>query len=294
MLPFDSVSRFLVNMPRVVMDQKAKFESDDLFKKLSRESEVRYTGHKDRPMDERRLKFKTACREGFTEIAFVGTGINFQLFFGPYTDGCRDRCEFEQEKGKLKSERTHVSAALHMSLLLRIPGVYRSEPCYRSRSIGLVNRFTPRGHGRIPSPICMPIFAGNEGSSVPYCLSFAPPDQLNRCALAETELLFLLEIRCLSMYVHLRSSFIMNGVCVRWKGTLDLDRLDGVGCLEFDEELARLEDVRLQQQIEAYNNKVQELESKQRNFMPPRMKRPRNEIAGIEETSPSSSGSVSN
>ncbi|GIX89618.1 protein brother [Caerostris extrusa] len=160
-----------------------------------------------------------------------------------------------------------------MSLLLRIPGVYRSEPCYRSRSIGLVNRFTPQGHGRIPSPICMPIFAGNEGSSVPYCLirTSRPTQQ-----------------------VHLRSSFIMNGVCVRWKGTLDLDRLDGVGCLEFDEELARLEDVRLQQQIEAYNNKVQELDSKQRNFMPPRMKRPRNEIAAIEETSPSSSGSVSN
>ncbi|CAL1274144.1 unnamed protein product, partial [Larinioides sclopetarius] len=126
MLPFESVSRFLVNMPRVVVDQKAKFESDDLFKKLSRESEVRYTGHKDRPMDERRLKFKAACREGYTEIAFVSTGINFQLFFGAYADGCHNRCEFEQDKGK----------------------------------------------------------------------------------------------------VHLTSSFIMNGVCVRWRGTLDLERLD--------------------------------------------------------------------
>ncbi|GFS71608.1 protein brother [Nephila pilipes] len=194
MLPFESVSRFLLNMPRVVMDQKAKFESDDLFKKLSRESEVRYTGHKDRPIDERRMKFKTACREGYTEIAFVSTGINFQLFFGPYADGCRDRCEFEQDKGK----------------------------------------------------------------------------------------------------VHLRSSFIMNGVCVRWRGTLDMERLDGVGCLEFDEELARIEDSRLQQQLEAYNKRVQELEVKQRTFMPPRMKRPRNEVATIEEASPSSSGSISN
>ncbi|GFV93956.1 protein big brother [Trichonephila clavipes] len=100
MLPFDSVSRFLMNMPRVVIDQKAKFESDDLFKKLSRESEVRYTGHKDRPMDERRMKFKAACREGYTDIAFVSSGINFKLFFGPYDDGCQDRCEFEQDKGK--------------------------------------------------------------------------------------------------------------------------------------------------------------------------------------------------
>ncbi|KAG8188060.1 hypothetical protein JTE90_009932 [Oedothorax gibbosus] len=126
-------------MPRVVADQKNKFESDDLFKKLSRESEVRYTGHKDRPIEERRLKFKAACRDGFTEIAFVNSGINFQLFFGPFNE-CRDLCQFDQEKGK----------------------------------------------------------------------------------------------------VNLKSSFIMNGVCVRWKGTIDLQRLDGVGCLEFDEDLAKV------------------------------------------------------
>lgn len=30
----------------------------------------------------------------------------------------------------------------------------------------------------------------------------------------------------------------MNGVCVRWKGRIDLDKLDGTGCLEFDEERA--------------------------------------------------------
>lgn len=30
----------------------------------------------------------------------------------------------------------------------------------------------------------------------------------------------------------------MNGVCVRWRGWIDLERLDGVGCLEFDEDKA--------------------------------------------------------
>lgn len=30
----------------------------------------------------------------------------------------------------------------------------------------------------------------------------------------------------------------MNGVCVCWRGWVDLERLDGVGCLEFDEERA--------------------------------------------------------
>ena len=33
--------RFFFKMPRVVPDQKSKFESDELFRRLSRESEVR-------------------------------------------------------------------------------------------------------------------------------------------------------------------------------------------------------------------------------------------------------------
>ncbi|XP_047740659.1 protein big brother-like, partial [Hyalella azteca] len=37
---------------------------------------------------------------------------------------------------------------------------------------------------------------------------------------------------------HIRSSFILNGVCVRWRGWLDLERLDGLGVVEYDEESA--------------------------------------------------------
>lgn len=33
---------------------------------------------------------------------------------------------------------------------------------------------------------------------------------------------------------------ILNGVCVIWKGCIDLQRLDGMGCLEFDEERAQV------------------------------------------------------
>ena len=47
MLPFDTMGlyeppkpRFIFKMPRVVADQKDKFESDDLFRKMSRDSEV--------------------------------------------------------------------------------------------------------------------------------------------------------------------------------------------------------------------------------------------------------------
>ena len=44
----------------------------------------------------------------------------------------------------------------------------------------------------------------------------------------------------------------MNGVCVRWKGYLNLERLDGEGCLEFDDENALVEDAKLRKQVGAF------------------------------------------
>ncbi|XP_054282782.1 protein big brother [Macrosteles quadrilineatus] len=178
MLPFDSIGlyeqpkpRFIFKMPRVVPDQKAKFESDELFRRLSRESEVRYTGFRDRPQEERIVRFQNGCREGHTEIAFVATGTNLQLAFNPSANGYHlgtagRECDFDKEHGK----------------------------------------------------------------------------------------------------VHIRSHFIMNGVCVRWRGWVDLERLDGVGCLEFDEEKAMYEDSLLREQIERYNSRLREFEEKQRQY----------------------------
>lgn len=37
---FDQLPRYLLKIPRVVKDQKHKFDTDDLFRKLSREGEV--------------------------------------------------------------------------------------------------------------------------------------------------------------------------------------------------------------------------------------------------------------
>ena len=49
MLPFDTMGlyeppkpRFIFKMPRVVPEQKTKFESDDLFRKLARDGEVSF------------------------------------------------------------------------------------------------------------------------------------------------------------------------------------------------------------------------------------------------------------
>ncbi|XP_046378780.1 core-binding factor subunit beta-like isoform X1 [Haliotis cracherodii] len=166
--------KLTVRMPRVVSDQRAKFENDELFRKLSRESEVRYTGFRDRPHDERQLRFHTECREGHADVAFTATGTNLQLSFAAnaWSDKPEDRTptqefvNFDREPGK----------------------------------------------------------------------------------------------------VHLKSQFIMNGVCVVWRGWIDLQRLDGIGCLEFDDDRAEVEDAILREQIDQYNRRLREFEERQRQY----------------------------
>lgn len=58
----------------------------------------------------------------------------------------------------------------------------------------------------------------------------------------------------------------MNGVCVKFRGWIDLDRLDGVGCLEYDERRANQEDALLREQIDRYNQRLRDFEDKQRVF----------------------------
>ena len=58
----------------------------------------------------------------------------------------------------------------------------------------------------------------------------------------------------------------MNGVCVRFRGWLDLERLDGVGCLEYDERRAIHEDAILREQIDRYNQRLREFEDTKRAY----------------------------
>ncbi|KAH1024025.1 hypothetical protein HUJ05_003591 [Dendroctonus ponderosae] len=123
--PFDNIGlyeqpkpRFMFKMPRVVPDQKAKYESDELFRRLSREGEVRYTGHRDRPQEERVKRFLAACQEGHTEIAFSATGTNLQLVFNPLNQGyMSDQCDFEKEPGKLYGPNTDLVAETEQNLI---------------------------------------------------------------------------------------------------------------------------------------------------------------------------------
>lgn len=155
-------------MPRVVPDQREKFENDELFRKLSRESEVRYTGFRDRPIDERRLRLQEDCRQGHADVVFVNSGINLQLLFETNT--------------------------------------WSSRPEERIVSREFVD-------------------------------FDRDPDK-----------------------VYLKSQFIMNGVCVIWKGWIDLHRLDGTAHLEYDEGRAQIEDAILREQIEQYNERLREFE----------------------------------
>lgn len=71
--------------------------------------QVRYTGYRDRPQEERMVRFQNGCREGHTEIAFAATGTNLQLVFAPPTSGYMPdkECDFEKEPGKVSSDYTY-------------------------------------------------------------------------------------------------------------------------------------------------------------------------------------------
>ena len=53
---------------------------------------------------------------------------------------------------------------------------------------------------------------------------------------------------CCALKVHLVSPFIMNGVCVKWEGWIDLETLSGKAKLLFDEEQAKVRRQQQQQQ----------------------------------------------
>lgn len=60
--------RIGMRMPRVVSNQREKFENEEFFRKLNRVSEIKYTGFRDRSIEERRQKFRDGCVQGYTEI----------------------------------------------------------------------------------------------------------------------------------------------------------------------------------------------------------------------------------
>jgi Core binding factor beta subunit len=62
------------------------------------------------------------------------------------------------------------------------------------------------------------------------------------------------------LQVHIKASLIFNGVCVRFRGWLDLERLDGIGRLEYDERRGAHEDAILKEQLERYSQGLKNFE----------------------------------
>lgn len=77
--------------------------------------QIRYTGYRDRPQEERQIRFQTGCREGHTEISFVASGTNLQLVFnanhGPYLP--ERECDFDKEHGKVRHIQSWASSFRH-------------------------------------------------------------------------------------------------------------------------------------------------------------------------------------
>lgn len=60
----------------------------------------------------------------------------------------------------------------------------------------------------------------------------------------------------------------MNGVCVRFRGWIDLERLDGIGCLEYDERRGAHEDAILKEQLDRYSQRLKDFEDTKRGVYP--------------------------
>lgn len=162
-------------MPRVVQDQKSKYETDELFKKLSQDTEVKYSAYRDRPVDERKRRFVDELREGHSVITFTSTGTNLTLQFCPTGLSDERSPEFHPTRESVDFDR---------------------EP--------------------------------------------------NR--------------------VHLTARFIMNGVCVKWVGWIDLETLNGKAKLLFDEEQAKVEDDVLSRVMKETQERIRLFEESQRRW----------------------------
>ncbi|CAD5114344.1 DgyrCDS3482 [Dimorphilus gyrociliatus] len=164
--------RLGMRMPRVVTNQREKFESDEFFRKLNRVSEIKYTGFRDRNIDERRQKFREGCLQGYTEISYLQCGMNLALSL------------VSNSWSEDSSQRLVTEEFVD----------FRREP--------------------------------------------------NK--------------------VHLKSQFILNGVCVIFIGSINLERLDGTGCIQFDTERAQIENQLLNQELSQYRRTTETFEERYR------------------------------
>ena len=96
-------------MPRVIPNQKERFDKDELFKKLTQDTEVKYSAYRDLQHEERKKKFIESIKEGHSYISFINTGSNLSLQFcqNAWSENKEDRIptpefvDFSRDDGKV-------------------------------------------------------------------------------------------------------------------------------------------------------------------------------------------------
>jgi len=136
---------------------------------------VKYTAYKDRPIEERRRRFREDLEEGHSAITFIATGTNLNLQFVP--KGPSDEAPSGMRPSKEKVD-------------------LETDP---SRA-------------------------------------------------------------------YLCSGFIMNGVCVKWVGWVDLETLNGKARLVYDEDQAKIEDELMRKVMKETQERVRLFEENQRRW----------------------------
>eukprot|EP00116_Pleurobrachia_bachei_P012226 sb/3472488/ len=159
-------------MPRVVQDQSHKFETDELFRKLSEDSEIRVTSYRDKPPDERSQRFINDCKEGHTCViehvvkdrsfehayhaplslcdqAFLNTGVNLMLQFwppsGPTEKVSKEYVDFEKDPSKVVLKSRFIMNGVCVQLkgwidIKRLDGIARLEFDYDLADVMRVDR----------------------------------------------------------------------------------------------------------------------------------------------------------
>ncbi|XP_046842808.1 core-binding factor subunit beta-like isoform X2 [Xenia sp. Carnegie-2017] len=93
-------------MPRVVDDQRNKFQTDSVIRQLHEDCEVRYIDNKECNVNERCARFRTECMEGKIQLAVVPNGVHLLLSFPPsyLSDGSTSSefVDFQNDTGKVR------------------------------------------------------------------------------------------------------------------------------------------------------------------------------------------------
>uniref|UniRef100_A0A7N4P3X7 Core-binding factor subunit beta n=1 Tax=Sarcophilus harrisii TaxID=9305 RepID=A0A7N4P3X7_SARHA len=253
-------------MPRVVPDQKSKFENEEFFRKLSRECEVSGPAAPagrggDRPGGG---KVWGSCQTRASPTSWAAAAA------GP--DSIRAPPPGRGAAGGLRRAPPQRRPG---------PGLPRPLICTRACASDLTRDFWP---------LCRPQIKYTGFRDRPHEERQARFQ--NACRDGRSEIAFVATGTNLSLQffpaswqgeqrqtpsreyvdlereagkVYLKAPMILNGVCVIWKGWIDLQRLDGMGCLEFDEERAQQEDALAQQAFEEARRRTREFEDRDRS-----------------------------